>query len=250
MKIVETIKSFLFGDSNADSTAQFQPEEDEYTQENSLYVPPLTDDSCHPENAFNDSTSENECQIDSATIASENDSSDDIPSDFNPKRSNLHDYYMDSHADAGILYKENYQPQKDDFKEDATPTLIPIDSSVIAEKNDSEVVSHAEIEKNSAGNERHSIFQSLVELIEELDALHNRVDDGNSKEIIKYCEERIIETIIAKGGMPIEKEDTFNVERHIPVPFHLVNEGTLISEFVRKGIEDSEGVLLKALVKI
>ena len=194
--------------------------------------------------------SEKESHIDDNTVISENESSDVSEYTIEEMQSDLLAPHMDKLEDTDILSKDGLQPHKVNWKEEAMSTLITKDATGVDVKKEHEIASHVEIGEQASGNELHSIFQSFVELIDELDALHNRIDDDNSKEIINYCEERIIETIIARGGKPIEKEDTYNVERHIPVPFQMVDEGTPISELVRKGIEDSEGVLLKALVKI
>lgn len=93
-------------------------------------------------------------------------------------------------------------------------------------------------------------YEDLANILTELDMVKNRLDSVDSRNVIQFCQERIIECMIKWGVDVIDDCMLFNPMLHIPEPYSIVKEGTPISEYLRVGLKYNNKVLLKALVKI
>lgn len=110
-----------------------------------------------------------------------------------------------------------------------------------------------EIDENSKLDEKESslpIITQLVELITELDMTKNKLIDTESIEIISFCQNRIIESIVSHCGDLINNETIYSNERHVSMPFIIAPNGSIIKKVLRPGIVINNRVLLKAIVQL
>lgn len=94
------------------------------------------------------------------------------------------------------------------------------------------------------------IIHALTELIEELDSIYKQSDDANVHTTIEFCQNRIIEVLVANGCSIVEEITSFNPTHHVTRPFSIIKNGTKIQAYLRNGVIYQEKVLLKAIVKI
>lgn len=92
--------------------------------------------------------------------------------------------------------------------------------------------------------------EDLANLVTELDMVKTRITSPESREIIVFCQERIIECMRNWPLGVIDSDYSFNPAYHILVPYAIVTEGTPISKYLRVGLKYEDKVLLKALVEI
>ena len=92
------------------------------------------------------------------------------------------------------------------------------------------------------------LFISFSEIINEFDTYILRTENEETKQIIGLCQYRLIEAMVSNGATPIDKDIEFDCLRHMPVPFSIVQDGMLIKEILRIGLEYNGRVVLKAKV--
>lgn len=92
-------------------------------------------------------------------------------------------------------------------------------------------------------------FKDLSILIEELDAVLIKESIPNVVEIIKYCQDRIIEIMIKNGGVVINEENGFDIAKHRTIPFKIEEQGRKINRVIRPGVAYNGTTIVKALVK-
>lgn len=94
------------------------------------------------------------------------------------------------------------------------------------------------------------IITRLIELITELDMTKSKLKDTESIEIISFCQNRIIESIVNCCGDLINNDTIYSNERHVPMPYMIVPNGNTIKKVLRPGIVVNKKVLLKAIVQL
>lgn len=94
-----------------------------------------------------------------------------------------------------------------------------------------------------------SFFMDLSILIDELDAVLVKESIPNVVEIIKYSQDRIIETMIKNGGVVINTENGFDIAKHRTIPFKIEEQGRKINRVVRPGVAYNGTTIVKALVE-
>ena len=92
-------------------------------------------------------------------------------------------------------------------------------------------------------------LKDLSILIEELDAVLIRESIPNVVEIIKYCQDRIIEIMIKNGGVVINAENGFDIAKHRTIPFKIEEQGRKINRVIRPGVVYNGTTIVKALVE-
>lgn len=93
------------------------------------------------------------------------------------------------------------------------------------------------------------IFMDFSVLIDELDAVLIKGTLPNVLETVKYCQDRIIEIMIKNGGVVISTECGFDIAKHRPIPFKMVEQGRKINNVVRPGVTYNGTTIVKALVE-
>lgn len=105
------------------------------------------------------------------------------------------------------------------------------------------------INKND-NKETLPIINELVELIIEFDRTKSKLIASESVEIISFCQNRIIESIVKQSGDLINNDTIYSNERHIPMPFIIAPNGSTIKKISRPGIIINNKVVLKAIVEL
>lgn len=108
-----------------------------------------------------------------------------------------------------------------------------------------------DIENDQYGetDDSSNIIFALTEIIEELDSVYKQSDDSNVYTTIEFCQNRIIEVLLANGCSVMEEFELFNPIHHVTSPFTIIKNGTEIQSYQRNGIIYKGKVLLKAIVK-
>jgi hypothetical protein len=94
------------------------------------------------------------------------------------------------------------------------------------------------------------LINRAIELINELDIISNKIESNDSKEIVSFCQNRLIECLEITGLEYINNEVLFDNSRHTPIPFSIVPNGTSIKRTIRKGIIYNGKTILKAQVEL
>lgn len=142
------------------------------------------------------------------------------------------------------------------------------DQTNISRKSDNEIDDEGSVDVNhsessqSIGNKidessKHDkngaslpIITRIIELITELDMTKSKLINTESIEIISFCQNRIIESIVSCSGDLINNDTIYSNERHVPMPFMIVPNGSTIKKVLRPGIIVNKKVLLKAIVQL
>ncbi len=140
--------------------------------------------------------------------------------------------------------------QSDCKLSDSTYDQQPVESEECL--NTSETISKHQDEKDESNEDTstNTIIEDLANLISEMDIIKARLDSLESKDIIQFCQERIIECISRQSLEEIGTDTVFNSERHYPQPFRIVPNGTLIKKYIRHGLKKDERIILKAIVEV
>lgn len=99
-------------------------------------------------------------------------------------------------------------------------------------------------------NDETQLICELAYLLEDLNRLNSQTDDENAKSTIKYCKNRIVEILLSSGCMKIEGDTSYDCKYHVPFPFAIVPNGSIIEKTLQFGIKYHETVLKKAVVQI
>lgn len=99
--------------------------------------------------------------------------------------------------------------------------------------------------------ENIDIILELIDLVKELDYYASQIDNENGKNVVSYCQNRIIESILKHNSFVAISADTeYNTLWHTTRPYSSVQEGTIIKDIIRTGIIYHGKVILKAIVKV
>lgn len=97
-------------------------------------------------------------------------------------------------------------------------------------------------------------FDKLVEqvasLVKHYDVMANKMSDENMKTLLADMSSHLINSLILGGCEPIADDVEFDINRHMPIPFTIVEQGTPIQSVVRVGVANNGKVLIPAKVKI
>ena len=97
-------------------------------------------------------------------------------------------------------------------------------------------------------------FEKLAEqiayLVKHYDAMADKLADDNMKALLADMSNHLINTLILGGCEPIADDTKFDMLRHIPTPFTLVEQGTPIQSTMRIGVKSNGKVLIPAKVRI
>ena len=94
------------------------------------------------------------------------------------------------------------------------------------------------------------LLEDLANLILEMDVIKSRLNSNESRDIIMFFQDRIIECISKQAVEIISNETTFNNEIHTPYPFVIAPNGTNIKKYLRSGICKDGKILIKAIVEL
>ena len=109
---------------------------------------------------------------------------------------------------------------------------------------------HQQIDRSEKEIAIDSLFMDLGCLISEMDIVKTKLDSTESKDIIQFCQERIIECLTKQTIEFLGNESYFNSEIHTPIPFQISPNGTSIIKSIGPGIKKGDKSILKALVEI
>lgn len=156
------------------------------------------------------------------------------------------------------LYQTLYVPPVESYNNRKNPACksdYDMDNKCVVGANHPESLESMEneIDENSNHDENETslpIVNQLVELITEFDMAKSKLIDTESIEIVSFCQNRIIESIVNHCGDLINSDTIYSNERHIPMPFMIVPNGSIIKKVLRPGIIMNNKVLLKAIVQL
>lgn len=94
------------------------------------------------------------------------------------------------------------------------------------------------------------LLEDLANLILEMDVIKSRLNSNESRDIIMFFQDRIIECMSKQAVEIISNETTFNNEIHTPYPFVIAPNGTKIMKYLRTGICKDGKILIKAIVEL
>lgn len=120
----------------------------------------------------------------------------------------------------------------------------PITQDITIDVSDRESIS-----EDCSTSDVKMFFMDLSVLIDELDAVLIKESLPNIMETIKYTQDRIIEIMIKNGGVVISTECGFDIAKHRPIPFKMVEQGRKINNVVRPGVTYNGTTIVKALVE-
>lgn len=94
------------------------------------------------------------------------------------------------------------------------------------------------------------LINDLAKLVIELDEISNRITDINLKEFIEFTQGRLIEIALNNGAQEQTDNTTYNVIKHLPVPYKIVDCEAKINSVIRPGLIYNGKVILKSIVTI
>lgn len=167
---------------------------------------------------------------------------DDLLQSVNTSNNTVDTIECDSEIDLPSLYNE----PSDDYYSSVLCTKEEI------KETNNEVDSITETMRQESNNIEYELNNDLMlklsDLLEELDNLTSKITDSNGINVIDFCVNRIIESMVSCGCELIENDDVFNSSRHIPSPFTFVQDGSKITKVVKCGLIYKGKVIRKALV--
>ena len=94
------------------------------------------------------------------------------------------------------------------------------------------------------------LAEQVASLVMHYDAMADKLTDDNMKALLADMSNHLINTLVLGECEPIADDVEFDMSRHIPVPFTIVNQGTPIQSIVRIGVKLNGKVLIPAKVRI
>jgi hypothetical protein len=94
------------------------------------------------------------------------------------------------------------------------------------------------------------LAEQVASLVKHYDAMADKLTDEAMKALLADMSNHLINTLVLGGCEPIADDTKFDVSRHIPTPFTLVEQGTPIQSIVRIGVKLNGKVLTPAKVRI
>lgn len=95
-----------------------------------------------------------------------------------------------------------------------------------------------------------SLLEDLANLISETDTVKEKLDSIESKNIIQFCQERILECMAKHSLETFGNDIIFNNKIHNPQPFNIVPNGTPIVKCLRYGLRKNNKIFVKAIVEV
>lgn len=94
------------------------------------------------------------------------------------------------------------------------------------------------------------LAEQVASLVKHYDAMATKMSDDNMKALLVDMSSHLINSLILGGCEPIADDKEFDINRHMPVPFIIVEDGTSIQSTLRMGVELNGQVLIPAMVRI
>ena len=94
------------------------------------------------------------------------------------------------------------------------------------------------------------LAEQVASLVKHYDAMVDKLVDDNMKALLADMSNHLINTLVLGGCEPIADDAKFDMSRHIPTPFTIVEQGTPIQSTVRIGVKLNGKVLIPAKVRI
>ena len=94
------------------------------------------------------------------------------------------------------------------------------------------------------------LAEQIASLVKHYDAMADKLVDDNMKALLADMSNHLINTLVLGGCEPIADDAKFDMSRHIPIPFTIVEQGTPIQSTVRIGVKLNGKVLIPAKVRI
>ena len=94
------------------------------------------------------------------------------------------------------------------------------------------------------------LAEQVASLVKHYDAMADKLADDNMKALLADMSNHLINTLVLGGCEPIADDAKFDMSRHIPIPFTIVEQGTPIQSTVRIGVKLNGKVLIPAKVRI
>lgn len=94
------------------------------------------------------------------------------------------------------------------------------------------------------------LAEQVASLVKHYDTMADKLADDNMKALLADMSNHLINTLVLGGCDPIADDVEFDMLRHIPTPFTIVEQGTPIQSTVRIGVKLNGKVLLPAIVTI
>ncbi|MGM9853084.1 MAG: hypothetical protein ACI30N_03845 [Muribaculaceae bacterium] len=139
----------------------------------------------------------------------------------------------------------------------ATPVAAPVaeaepdaDTAPAETKTDAGTAPASVAEPRTSAADVDVLMADLADVISEMDIVRERLSVDESREIIRFCQERILECMTKYSSEVLGGETTFNSEIHAPSPFSIIPEGTPVKSCLRKGLRKNGVTLLKAVVEV
>lgn len=102
----------------------------------------------------------------------------------------------------------------------------------------------------SSADSFDKLAEQVASLVKHYDAMATKMSDDNMKALLADMSSHLINSLILGGCEPIADDIEFNINRHMPVPFIIVEQGTPIQSVTRIGVANHGKVLIPALVKL
>lgn len=94
------------------------------------------------------------------------------------------------------------------------------------------------------------LAEQVASLVMHYDAMADKLADEAMKALLADMSNHLINTLVLGECEPIADDVEFDMSRHIPVPFTIVDQGTPIQSIVRIGVKLNGKVLIPAKVRI
>lgn len=179
--------------------------------------------------------------------------------DSNNPETAVEHFLRSTEIDSGIIEKRDehseiypslYSEPSNDFYMESEKVVNKRneEGSNSKQMNEDAILPQEEPETNTNGETQ--LICELAYLLEDLNRLNSQTDDENARSTIKYCKNRIVEILFSSGCMKIEGDTSFDCKYHVPFPFAIVPNGSIIEKTLQFGIKYHETVLKKAVVRI
>lgn len=167
---------------------------------------------------------------------------------------NIFSSNMEDAADHITLYEPPSEintecEETTDNNDSQSPDTIDGHNSCGKYGQDDDIIRHEPLPSPQIFQEPSLLFD-LAEIVSEMDTVKSRLNSNESKDIIEFCQERIIECMKKQPLDTCGQESVFNAEIHSAVPFQIVADGTPIINCLRPGLIYQGKLLLKALVTV
>lgn len=106
------------------------------------------------------------------------------------------------------------------------------------------------LDKDCCLHANSRLMNDLGQLVIELDEISSRITDINLKEFIEFTQGRLIEIALNNGAQEQTDNTTYNVIKHLPVPYKIVDSESKIRSVIRPGLIYNDKVILKSTVTL